>query len=125
MSRKLLAPVLLTPEAYGRITCMTKRQKAAKQSDKAKARTDHPNIGDGEGKTGRLKNYWLTIGVPVLIVALGAWLTPLPGYIIHVFSSHSSSSGAFVRPVTAAVQTKFGPCGRAWVVDRSEERRVG
>lgn len=89
---------------------MAKRKKTSKQSTKDQAKKGQSAEG---AKTGWLKAYWLSIGVPVIIALLAAWLSPLPGYIVHMFKGHGSSPLKFA-PVTASVQDP-GPCAHEWV----------
>jgi hypothetical protein len=64
----------------------------------------------------RSGRFWTAIGIPVLVLVLASWLTPLPHVIAKMFQSHHGSPAQTSSPLTAAVQEDVGPCGHAWIV---------
>lgn len=90
---------------------MTNGEKADDQVNSGREREE----SDKRGRRGRL---WATIGAPVIVALLAAWLTPLPRYISRAFEGGEAGSRTVSQPLSVAVQDDIRPCGDEWMVNK-------
>jgi hypothetical protein len=85
-------------------------------SDKNSAAGKSGKHGKGSSKSSSAGKIWTAIGIPVVVILLGSWLTPLPHEIAKIFHGHHDSPAADSAPLTVAVRKYVGPCGQGWIV---------